>query len=139
MFLKDLIDDELSKLVRDDMVFDRYFDFSTESVARTRRGGDQGTRYCVLGNTPLPRPCNWTTFLKSAENKRELNEFLAKRLFETVQVGAKKIFIATCNENVLVVPNGGVNVGFLQPCNQDEADTRICYMQFMHLLIAAQE
>ena len=96
MFLKDLIDDELSKLYRDEMVFDRYLDFNTKSVTRTKRSGDQGTRYCVLGNTPLPS--NWTTFQKSVENKRELNEFLAKCLVGTVQVGAGKIFIATCNE-----------------------------------------
>ena len=57
------------------------------------------------------------------ENKRELNEFLAKRYVETVLVGAGKIFIATCNENVLVIPNGGINVDSLQPCNQEEADT----------------
>ena len=66
-----------------DMVFDRYFDFSTKSVTSTKQSGNQGTRYRVVGNTPLPG--NWTTFLKSVEKKRELNrnEFLAKRLVET--------------------------------------------------------
>ena len=75
MFLKDLIEDEIIyKFDRVDMVFDRYFEFSTKSVTRTKRSGDQGTRYHVLGNTSLPG--NWTTFLKRVENKRELNEFL---------------------------------------------------------------
>ena len=64
------------------MVFDRYYEFSTKSVSRTKRSGDQGTTYCVLGITLLPS--NWTTFLKSVENKRELKEFLAKRLVETI-------------------------------------------------------
>ena len=32
MFLKDLIEDEISKFDRVDMVFDRYFEFSTKSV-----------------------------------------------------------------------------------------------------------
>ena len=104
MFLKDLIEDEISEFDRVDMVFDRYFEFRTKSVTRTKRSGDQGTRYRVVGNPPLSK--NWTTFLKSVENKWELNEFLAKRIVETVLVGAGKIFIATCNENVLVVPNG---------------------------------
>ena len=90
-----LIEDEISKF---DRVFDRYFEFSTKSVTRTKRSGDQGTRYRVVGNTPLPG--NWTTFLKSVENKRELSKFFAKRIVETVLVGAGKIFIATCNENV---------------------------------------
>ena len=130
MFLKDLIKDETSKFDRVDMVFDRNFEF-TKSVTRTKRSGDQGTRYRVVGNTPLPG--NWTTFLKSVENKRELNEFLAKRIVETVLVGAGKIFIATCNENVLVVPNGGINVDSLQPCNQEEADTRM----FLHAVHAS--
>ena len=80
MFLKDLIEDEISKFDRVDMVFDRYFEFSTKSVTRTKRSGDQGTRYRVVGNTPLPG--NWTTFLKSVENKRELNEFLQNALLK---------------------------------------------------------
>ena len=92
-------------------------------MTRTKRSGDQGTRYNVVGNTPFAG--NWTTFLKSVENKRELNEFLAKRLIETVLVGAGKLFIATCNKKVLVVPNGGINVDSLQPCNFEEADTRM--------------
>ena len=54
------------------------------------------------------------------ENKRELNEFLAKRLVETVQVGAIKIFIAT------------IIVDSLKPCNQEEADTRM----FLHAVHA---
>ena len=131
MFLKDLIEDEISKFDRVDMVFDRNFEFSTKSVTRIKRSGDQGTRYRVVGNTPLPG--NWTTFLKSVENKRELNEFLAKRIVETVLVGAGKIFIATCNENILVVPNGDINVDSLQPCNQEEVDTRM----FLHAVHAS--
>ena len=96
---------------------------TSNSVLRTKRSGDKGTRYRVEGNTPLPG--NSTTFLKSVENKREHNEFLAKRYVETVLVGAGKIFIATCNENVLAIPNGGINVDSLQPCNHEEADTRM--------------
>ena len=129
MFLKDLIEDEISKFDRVDMGFDRYFEFSTKSVTRTKRSGDQRTRYRVVGTTPLPG--NWTTFLKSVVNKRELNQFLAKRIVETVLVGAGKIFIATCNENVLAVPNGGINVDSLQPCNLDEADTRM-FLRAVH-------
>ena len=120
MFLKDLIEDEISKFDRMDMVFDRYFEFS-----------DQGTRYRVVGNTPLPG--NWTTFLKSVENKRELNQFHVKRIVETVLVGAGKIFIITCNENVLVVPNADINVDSMQPCNQEEADT----CMFLHAVHAS--
>ena len=104
---------------------------TSNSVLRTKRSGDQGRRYRVEGNTPLPG--NSTTFLKSVENKREHNEFLAKRYVETVLVGAGKIFIATCNENVLAIPNGGINVDSLQPCNQEEADTRM----FLHAVHAS--
>ena len=57
MFLKDLIKDETSKCDRVDMVFDRNFEF-TKSVTRTKRSDDQGTRYRVVGNTPLPG--NWS-------------------------------------------------------------------------------
>ena len=67
------------------------------------------------------------------ENRRELNEFLAKRIDESVLFGAGKIFIATCNENVLVVPNGGINLDSLQPCNQEKVDTRM----FLHAVHAS--
>ena len=87
MFLKDLIVDEISKFDRVDMVFDRYFEFSTKSVTKTKRNGDQDMEneiscFTVMANTPLPG--SWTTFLKTSENKRELNKFLAKRIVETV-------------------------------------------------------
>ena len=51
MFLNDLIEDEISKFERVDMVFDRYFELSTKSVTRTKRSGDQGTRYRVVGGS----------------------------------------------------------------------------------------
>ena len=105
MFLKDLI----SKFDRVDMVFDRYFEFSTKYVTRTKRNGDQGTRCCVMANTPLPG--NWTTYC----------------------CRCRKIFIAIYNENLLVVPNGGINVDSLQPCNQEEADTGM----FLHAVHAS--
>ena len=109
MFLKDLIVDEISKFDRVDMVFDRYFESSTKSVTRTKRNGDQGTRYRVMANTPLPG--NWTTYCSRCRD----------------------IFIATCNEYLLVVPNGGINVDSLQSCNQEEADTRM----FLHAVHAS--
>ena len=95
------------------MIFDRYFDFSTISVTRTKWSGDQETRYCFMGSTPLPRPSNWTTCISIEQVCRTSNEFFAKRLVETVKVGAGKIFSATCNENVLLVPHGGINVDSL--------------------------
>ena len=67
------------------------------------------------------------------ENKREHNEFLPKRYVETVLVGSGKIFIAACNENVLEIPNVGIHVDSLQPCNQEEADTRM----FLHAVHAS--
>ena len=108
MFLKDLIVDEISKFDRVDMVFDRYFEFSTKSVTRTKRNGDQGTRYRVMANTPLPG--NWTTYCSRY----------------------REIFIATFNEYLLVVPNGGINPDSLQSCNQEEADTHM----FLHAVHA---
>ena len=131
MFLKDLIEDEISKFDLVDMVFDRYFEFSTKSVTRTKRSDNQGTRYRVVGTTPLP--VNWTTFLKSVENKRELNQFLAKRIVETVLVGAAagKLFITTCNENVLGVPNGVLMWTLCSPVTRTKL-IHVCFC--MHLL-----
>ena len=115
------------------MVFDRYFEFSTKSVTRTKWSGDQGTRYRVVGNTPLPG--NWTTFLKSVENKRELNEFLAKSIVETVLVGAGKYLLQLAMKTYWWYPMGILmwTLCTMQPCNQEDADARI----FLHVVHAS--
>ena len=65
---------------------------------------------------------------ENTENKKEFNQFLAQKLKETINVGEGKRFVATHNENVLVVPENFISIDPLQPCNHEEADTRM----FLH-------
>ena len=132
MFMKEKMEDEFFIFDRVDIVFDQYFDLSIKFMTRGNGGAEQaGTRYCVLDNTPLPT--NWDEFLKNIENKKELNHFLAMRLVESVKIRPEKVFIATCNESVLMSSGCALNVDSLQPCNQEEADTRM----FLHVIHAS--
>ena len=115
MFLKDLIVDEISKFDRVDMVFDRYFEFSTKSVTRTKRNGDQGTRYRVMANTPLPG--NWTTYCSRC----------------------REIFIALAMNTYWWYPMGVLMWTLCSPVTRKKLIPICFYMQFMHLLIAAPE
>ena len=124
------MEDEFFIFDRVDIVFDQYFDLSIKSMTRGNRGAEQAG-YCVLDNTPLPT--NWDEFLKNIENKKELNQFLAMRLVESVKIRPEKVFIATCNESVLMSSGCALNVDSLQPCNQEEADTRM----FLHVIHAS--
>ena len=107
-------------------------DESIKTVTRIGRGAQlKVKRYHVQENTPLPT--SWEEFLKNTENKKEFNQFLAQKLKEAITLDEGKLFIATHNENVLIVPEGVISVDLLQPCNHEEAETRM----FLHTLHAA--
>ena len=132
-----MIEDEISQFDRVDMVFDRYFEFSTKSVTKTKRSGDQGTRYRVVGNTPLHG--NWTTFLKSVDNKRELYEFLTRRIVETVLVAQGKYLLQLAMKTYRCYPMGVLMWTLCSPVTRKKLIHICFYIKFMHLLIAAPE
>lgn len=107
---------ELDSANRVHVVWDAYHPDSLKESTREKRG--KGKRKKVGENTKLPR--DWKNFLLDSSNKEELFALLSKRIgiFEC-QTEGKKIFI-TSAENVM---SCGERV--MQPCNHEEADTRI--------------
>ena len=60
-------------------------------------------------------------------NKTEFYEFLARLLIQRINVD-NKIFVVTLNDKVLSLPKEKLNLDHLEPCNHEEADTRM----FLH-------
>ena len=64
---------------RIDIVFDRYFENSLKED--TRKGRGQGTRLLFNENTDIPADMI-DNFLKNSENKKNLNEFFARKMIK---------------------------------------------------------
>ena len=75
----------------------------------------------VSGETNLPP--NWKSFLRVDENKTALFQFLAVQLSQ-MDVPDGKVVLTTREENVFA--NGqALDKAGLEPCNHEEADTRM--------------
>ena len=107
---------------RVDIIFDRYLPKSLKSETRLQRG--KGVRISAKEDTPFWK--NWNEFLRDDTNKTELFQLLAKTI--PTNRANDNMIVATYNENVLVNRSQEINVEFVSPCNQEEADTRI----FLH-------
>ena len=118
---------QLQSTNRLDIVWDLYKPDSLKQSTRDKRGS--GIRQKVLPSAKIPR--NWASFLRVNENKTELFQLLAKKATE-VQVEGKQI-VSTFGGNVLCMPEKDVKG--LEPCSQEEADSRI----MLHVLDAAQD
>ena len=118
---------QLHFVQRLDIIWDDYTSNSLKNCTRERRG--KGSRKCILPKTPIPT--NWQNFLQNDINKKELFAFLA---IEFVQNPLPNKTIVTAHEqNILsLLP---INNRNLQPCNHEEADTRI----FVHVLDAIKQ
>ncbi len=55
-------------------------------------------------------------------------------MIKNIQLEDEKIFVATCADKVLVRPADIINTDSLEPCNHEEADTRM----FLHALHASE-
>ena len=109
------------------VVWDEYPSDSLKQQAREARGS--GTRRRILGNTSIPK--NWVSFLRNDENKTELFTFLAVKISH-INCGNKEIY-TICLERVLTVhPCNPESLPQLDPCNHEEADSRI----FLHMACA---
>lgn len=115
-----------SKYERTDIVFDVYKTSSLKAETRSKRG--KGRRRRVADKTKLP-PI-WSSFLRDSDNKTELFEYLADRI---VSMCPDNVVVVTKGEKVL--SNKSINFEGLQPCNHEEADSRI----FTHVVHAAKQ
>lgn len=109
-----------------DLVWDEHQADSLKASTRERRG--KGVRRRVEANTFIPG--NWQEFLRIDDNKSELFTFLAKR---AVTIESDKHVISTHGKNVLC--NQPLDTTQLQPCQHEEADTRM----MVHMLDASMQ
>ena len=72
-------------------------------------------------------PTNWAEFLKIADNKTELFQYLGQ---QTVSIAENnKVVISTIND-LSVSSSPDIDLSEISPCNHEEADTRLllhCY------------
>ena len=68
-------------------------------------------------------PINWKSFLRVDDNKTALFHFLANQIY-LIDVPNCKVIVTTLGENVLVNGTDLERAG-LEPCNHEEADTRM--------------
>ena len=112
------IRNQIAKVDRLDLVWDRYVNNSLKSTARVKQG--TGVRVHVGPSVPMPQ--KWTEFLRVDENKSELFRFLSQRAV-SVPVPSSKYISATLDESVLFSQSNDFDS--LQPCTHEEADTRL--------------
>ena len=112
---------QLSSCCRVDVVWDVYVKNSLKTTARIKRG--EGIRRRVLPTSKIPG--NWHSFLRVNENKQELFEFLADGVV-SLQTD-EKVVVSTRGESV--VCNQMIDKSNIEPCKQEEADTRM----FLHV------
>ena len=84
----------------------------------------------ITNNTKLPR--DWKSFLRSDSNKTLLVSYLAEEVLSAMKDDGKTI-VFTIDDKVRSVPER--DNSRLQPCNHEEADTRM----FLHMNDSAME
>ena len=105
---------------RVDIVWDAYIKNSLKLTARSKRG--LGIRRIILPDSKIPS--NWHSFLRVDQNKEELFRFLAT---EASSLECRGLVISTRDQ--LAVSNCDVEKSMIEPCDQEEADTRM----FLHV------
>ena len=118
----------LKNIDRVDIVFDVYNEQSLKTSTREKRGS--GVRKKVTLTTQISG--NWQSFLRNNNNKIELFSLLAEHA-AGIEEDNKQVL---CTLNEQVVCNAPVtDKSFLEPCTQEEADTRT----LLHVVDAANK
>lgn len=110
----------LHQVSRIDIVFDIYKANSLKEMAREKRG--TGMKTIVLPNTTIPS--NWAEFLRVDDNKTSLFHFLANSNLNDEVRCEGKVVLATYDDQITVIL-GNICTNDIQPCNHEEADTRL--------------
>lgn len=118
---------QLHSAERVDLVWDVYKEDSLKKATREKRGF--GQRRKVSPTTRIPS--DWKGFLRVDANKSELFNFLAQQVISQPIPEGKEIY-STFEEKVLCSPKRA-QMSMLEPCNHEEADTRL----MVHVLDAS--
>ena len=108
---------------RIDFVWDTHKPGSLKADTREKRGS--GARRRVAPTVKIPS--NWNSFLRVEKNKKELFILLAQEK-GSIDVVDKQVY--STDDNRVVSNTTKERLEGLQPCNHEEADTRI----FLHFL-----
>ncbi|KAJ7376841.1 hypothetical protein OS493_031989 [Desmophyllum pertusum] len=109
---------QMQSAQRIDIVWDTYKEDSLKTGTREKRGS--GARRRVALSVKIPT--NWKSFLRVDDNKTELFGLLAQEV-GNIDAAGKEVYSTYGNQ---VVTNGSrETLQDLQPCNHEEADTRI--------------
>lgn len=119
---------ELANSTRVDVVWDRYDEDSLKNITRVKRGTGERTR--VQPNTRIPK--SWETFLKDSANKEELFQLLSSYCHSSDIKADQELNIT---HGTLVLSSRHRPKETLEPCNHEEADTRM----FVHLSDVVKE
>ena len=117
---------QLQSAQRIDIIWDTYKDDSLKSCTRDKRGS--GARRHVALSVKIPP--NWKSFLLVNENKTELFRLLAE---EVIAIHAQGKEVYSTYGNDVLSNTDRTTMNGLQPCNHEEADSRI----FLHVHDAA--
>ena len=117
---------ELKRIDRVDIVWDRYLPQSIKGSEREKRGS--GTRLKVSAQTKIP--ANWKDFLNDSKNKQEFYDYLTLQIDHTDWPQDKELYV-TFNESVIT--KGSARP--MENCSHEEADSRII-VHLLHALAA---
>ena len=117
---------QLQSAQRIDIVWDTYKDDSLKSGTRDKRGSGAWRRVALS----VKIPPNWKSFLRVNQNKAELFRLLAEEVM-AIHAPGKEVY-STYGSDILSNTDRTTMDG-LQPCNHEEADSRI----FLHVHDAA--
>ncbi|XP_063543982.1 uncharacterized protein LOC134754187 isoform X2 [Cydia strobilella] len=109
---------EFATVSRIDLVWDRYDNESLKNTTREKRGTGQRTR--VTLNTKIPK--GWSNFLRDSTNKEELFHLLTSQCHTAKYASNKELYVT---DGEVVLSNSSRDKQKLEPCNHEEADTRM--------------
>ena len=112
---------------RIDIVFNVYQENSLKNDTRESRGSGEGTRTLVQSGTPIQHK-KFKDFLRVNNNKIELFKMIADVVSCKCEDG-----IVICTKDDKELANRKITGSNLEPCNHEEADTRL----FVHAQDAA--
>lgn len=106
---------------------------SLKNETRLHRRGTATRRIKVGPTIPVPKGKGWQEFLRDSENKKQLFEYLSEELQETLKCEPYQVY--STKKDLVLSAKQGCNISPLEPCSQEEADTRI----MLHLFHAAEQ
>ena len=118
LFRRNPMEQQLGDLKELDFVFDTYKRDSIKE--QTREGRGIGVRILVREETPIAK--KFQVFLKNSDNKTELFKILAINI---TKIPENIVEIMATHLEEFLSNNLDADLPALQPCNHEEADTRL--------------